>query len=80
MWAEDSWWRVAPSKDGACVTYETLALTRDIPWGFGWVLRPLVDHFPPKTVANMLTRTRDAVESREAHGNLDDSRGKQSGP
>jgi hypothetical protein len=65
MWAEDSWWRISPKADGACVTYETVALTRDIPWGLGWLLHPIVDRFPADTMTNMLVRTRTAVESRE---------------
>ena len=65
MWAEDSWWHVSTKADGACVTYETIALTRDIPWGWGWLLRGMVERFPAKTLTDMLNRTRSAVLSRK---------------
>jgi hypothetical protein len=65
MWAEDSWWHVTPEAGGTCITYETLALTRDIPWGLGWILRPIAEQFPAETVTRMLQRTRAAVQSRD---------------
>lgn len=64
IWALDSWWHVTPDPRGACVSYEMLALTRDIPWGLGWLLRPIAEHFPADTLTNMLLRTRSAAESR----------------
>jgi hypothetical protein len=64
MWATDSWWHVTPKAEGACVTYEMIALTRDIPWGWGWLLRGIVERFPAKTLTDMLDRTRNAVLSR----------------
>lgn len=65
LWANDSWWHVTPKVDGTCVTYETIALTRDIPWGWGWLLRGIVERFPAKTLTEMLDRTRSAVLSRK---------------
>ena len=64
MWSEDSWWHVISEADGACVTYETIALTRDIPWGWGWLVRSTIERFPAKTLSDMLDRTRYAVLSR----------------
>jgi hypothetical protein len=65
MWSEDSWWRVTRQADGACVTYETIALTRDIPWGWGWLLRGIIERFPANTLTDMLQRTRYEVLSRK---------------
>lgn len=65
MWATDSWWHVTPNKEGACVTYETIALTRDVPWGWGWFLRGIIERFPAKTLTDMLDRTRCEVLSRK---------------
>lgn len=64
MWAQDSWWHVTPQAKGTCVTYETIALTRDIPWTFRWLLRPIVERFPAETLTQMLQLTRTAVQSR----------------
>jgi len=65
LWAIDSWWHVAGEGRGSCITYETLALTRDYPRGWGCLLRPIAEHFPAETLTNMLRRTRAAVQSRE---------------
>ena len=65
LWSEDSWWHVSHQSGGACVTYEIIALTRDIPRGLGWLLRPIADRFPVETLTNMLLRTRAAVQWRE---------------
>jgi hypothetical protein len=65
LWSEDSRWRVTTEAGGPCVTYETLALTRDIPWGLAWLLRPIADRFPAETLTNMLDRTRASVQMQQ---------------
>jgi hypothetical protein len=65
MWAENSWWHVIPKTNGVCLTYEAITLTRDIPWGLRWLVRPMAEHFPAETLSTMLQRTRAAVRSRE---------------
>jgi hypothetical protein len=64
LWAQDSWWHVAPQAKGTCVTHETIALTRDIPWAFRWLLRPIMERFPAETLTQMLQLTLTAVQSR----------------
>ena len=61
MWATNSWWHVTPKADGASVTYETIVLTRDAPWGWGWLLRGMIERFPARTLTTMLDRTRRAA-------------------
>jgi len=64
MWAEDMVAR-DPEANGACVTYVTVVLTRDILWALGWILHPFAEHLPAETLTNMLQRTRSAAELRE---------------
>lgn len=71
MWREDSWWDVIPEANGSCATYETIALTRDIPWGLRWLIRPMVERFPTETLTEMLEHTRAAVESRAGSQRID---------
>jgi hypothetical protein len=66
LWAEDSWWRVTREANGVCVTYETIALTRDVPWGWGWLIRGVIERFPATTLADMLDRTRSVILSRRS--------------
>lgn len=65
LWRMDSWWHVTAQGSGACVTYENIALTRDVPWGLGWILRPIVTRYPAETLTKMLGRTRTAVLAEE---------------
>jgi hypothetical protein len=66
LWRMDSWWHVTAQKNGACVSYENISLTRDVPWGLGWILRPIVMRFPAETLTTMLRRTRNAVVAERA--------------
>lgn len=66
LWRMDSWWHVTAQKNGTCVTYENISLTRDVPWGLGWILRPIVTRFPAETLTTMLRRTRNAVVAERA--------------
>jgi len=40
---------------------EALSLTRDIPTGLGWLLKPLVTRIPKDSLNKALGRTRDVV-------------------
>jgi hypothetical protein len=77
LWAMDSWWHIAPEREGACVTYEMIALTRDVPWGWGWLLRRVVERFPADTLTNLLQRTRAAVQARKEQATFRQERSKK---
>lgn len=76
LWRMDSWWHITAQGNGACVTYENIALTRDVPWGLGWILRPIIARYPAETMTNMLRRTRSAVLSQRANNNREADQGK----
>jgi len=43
---------------------EALSLTRDIPWGLGWLLKPLVTKIPKESLDRALGQTRNVVEKK----------------
>jgi hypothetical protein len=44
------------------VQLEAISLTRDIPDGLGWLIRPFVTSIPRESLAFTLTRTREALD------------------
>jgi hypothetical protein len=40
---------------------EALSLTRDIPFGLGWLLKPLVTKIPKESLNRALGQTRTAI-------------------
>jgi len=46
------------------VQCEAVSLTRDIPTGLGWLLRPLVTKIPKESLNRALGRTREVVQQQ----------------
>jgi len=64
MWRMETWWRVEERDGGVYVQSEVASLTRDIPTGLGWLIRPFVTGIPKETLTFTLQATRKAVEAR----------------
>lgn len=62
LWALNSYWRFEEAADGVYAQLEAISLSRDIPFGLGW-LKGWLQHFPRDSMENTLTGTRRAVES-----------------
>jgi len=58
MWRMNSYWRLTGTDDGVYVEMNTILLTRDIPWGLGWLILPLVTSVPQEYVNSLLYTTR----------------------
>lgn len=58
-----SWFEQTPK--GVYMQIEVIALSRNIPWGLGWLLRPFVIKLPRKTLTFTLVRTRASVKAAE---------------
>ena len=46
---------------GVYVQCEALSLTRDIPFGLAWLIKPLVTRIPKQSLNRALGRTREVV-------------------
>ncbi len=64
LWRLDSWWRFEERDGGVYVESESVSLTRDIPTGLGWLIRPFVTGIPRESLLMTLGSTRSAVLAR----------------
>ena len=68
LWRMDTWWRVVERDGGVYVQSEVVSLTRDIPTGVAWLVRPFVTSIPQESLEFTMEATRKAVESRMGRG------------
>ena len=61
LWRLNTYWRFQEKDGGVYLQCEALSLTRDIPAGLGWLLRPLVTSIPKQSLNRALGRTREVV-------------------
>lgn len=61
LWRLNSYWRLLEKDGGVYVECESISLTRDIPFGFGWVVKPFVTSLPKDSLAFTLETTRKAL-------------------
>jgi hypothetical protein len=64
LWRMDTWWRVVERDGGVYVQSEVVSLTRDIPTGLAWMVKPFVTSIPQESLAFTMEATRKAVEGR----------------
>jgi len=62
LWHLNTYWRFQEKDGGIYLQCEALSLTRDIPTGLGWLLRPLVTSIPKQSLNRALGRTREVVQ------------------
>jgi len=67
MWRMETWWRMEERDGGVYVQSEVASLTRDVPTGLGWMIKPFVTGIPKESLTFTLQATRKAVEGRPAH-------------
>jgi len=65
MWRLYSYWRFAGEKDGVVVECRAISLTRDIPYGLGFIIEPIIKNLPRESLVNTLTATRNALRSSD---------------
>src|SRR5215471_7113461 len=68
LWRLNTYWRFEEKDGGVYMQCEALALTRDIPFGLSWLLKPLVTRIPKESLNRALGQTRTAVlENKKAN-------------
>jgi hypothetical protein len=65
MWRLYSYWRFAGEKDGVVVECRAISLTRDIPYGLGFIIEPIIKNLPRESLVNTLRATRNALQSSD---------------
>jgi hypothetical protein len=61
LWRLYSYWRFYQSEAGVYVQCNAISLTRAVPAGLGWVVRPFLETIPRDSLRFTLESTRDAV-------------------
>lgn len=63
MWKLDAYGWFVQTPQGVYMQFETIALSRDIPWGLGWLVKPFVTKVPRESLMFTLTRARASLEA-----------------
>ncbi len=61
LWRLDTLWRFEQKDGGTYVQCEAISLTRDIPTGLGWMIRPFIESVPRESLEFTLKNTRKAL-------------------
>jgi hypothetical protein len=62
LWRLYSYWHFYERDGGVYIQLEAISLTRGIPAGFGWLIRPFITSIPRESLTFTLTHTRDALQ------------------
>ncbi len=68
LWRLNSWWHVEERDGGVVMELRSISLTRDIPFGLSWAIKPTVTSLPRDTLESNLGKTRAAVMTLSNHG------------
>jgi hypothetical protein len=63
LWRMDNYGHYRQDATGVYVQSELIALSRGIPYGFAWLIKPLARNLPGESLTLTLSRTRNAVEA-----------------
>lgn len=61
LWRINSYWRYQKRDNGVIIEWESIALSRDVPFLLAWFVNPLIRRIAREAVTDMLTATRKAV-------------------
>ena len=64
LWRLYSYWRFAEREGGVCVECRAVSLTRDVPFGLGWAIEPIVQKLPQESLIKTLACTRKALQAK----------------
>jgi hypothetical protein len=65
LWRLYSYWRFEERNAGVVVECRAISLTRDVPFGLGWAIEPIIEKLPRESLINTLEATRKALLRKE---------------
>jgi len=65
LWRLYSYWRFEERDAGVVVECRAISLTRDVPFGLGWAIEPIIQKLPRESLINTLEATRQALSARK---------------
>jgi hypothetical protein len=63
LWRLNSYWRFEERDGGVWLECRAISLTRDVPFGLGWVIEPIVQKLPKESLINTLEATRRGLKT-----------------
>jgi hypothetical protein len=67
LWRLNTYWRFEEKDGGVYLQCEALSLSRDMPTGLGWLLKPLVTAIPKQSLNRALGQTRTVIMEEMKH-------------
>jgi len=64
LWRLYSYWRFEERDAGVVIECRAISLTRDVPFGLGWAIEPIIQKLPKESLINTLEATRQALHAR----------------
>jgi hypothetical protein len=64
LWRLYSYWRFQERDGGVYVECRAISLTRDVPFGLGWAIEPIIQKLPKESLVNTLEATRQALHAK----------------
>jgi hypothetical protein len=64
LWRLYSYWRLEERNAGVVVECRAISLTRDVPFGLGWAIEPIIEKLPKESLISTLEATRHALHAR----------------
>jgi hypothetical protein len=61
LWRLNSYWLIEPRREGLYLECRAISLSRDIPNGLGWIVRPIIAGVPRDSVRATLEEARTAL-------------------
>jgi hypothetical protein len=61
LWRINSYWKFEEKDGGVYIECESISLTRDIPTGLGWLIKPFVTSIPKESLEMTMGSTRAAL-------------------
>lgn len=63
LWRLYSYWRFEERDAGVVIECRAISLTRDVPFGLGWAIEPIIQKLPKESLINTLEATRRALHT-----------------
>ncbi len=64
VWRLYSYWRLQERDGGVVLECRAISLTRDVPFGLGWAIEPVIQKLPKESLINTLKATRQALHAK----------------
>jgi len=64
LWRLYSYWQFQERDGGVVVECRAISLTRDVPFGLGWAIEPIIQKLPKESLISTLKATRQALHAR----------------